>query len=249
MQLHVGYLTMENNQYSPIWAHSEITEIFPDIFYVMGTNITKHNDIEFQHSRNMIIIRDNGKLSLINTVRLNEKGLSALDALGKVENIIRIGAFHGRDDAFYLDRYHAKLWALEGMQHQNNRLADILLISNGTMPFTGCSLFMFETSVHPEGILHIAKEGGILITCDSIKNWVAPDPFFSADSAKLYKEQGFFGIATISNVWKQACKVQSSDFLRLKALKFKHLLSAHGEPLVNNAYEAVTKTIQKEYGV
>ena len=195
----------------------------------------------------MIIIRDNEKLSLINTVRLNDQGLSALDSLGKIENIIRIGAFHGRDDAFYLDRYNAKLWAVAGMQHQDNRLADFLLVPNGEMPFTDCSFFIFETSEHPEGIVHIAKEGGILATCDSIKNWVSADQYFSADSAKLYKEQGFFGIATISNVWKETCKVQPSDFIRLKSFKFRHLLSAHGEPLLNNAYEAVTETIQTEY--
>jgi hypothetical protein len=232
--------------YSPVWPHSEIKEVFPNIFYVMGTNITTHNDIEFQHSRNMIIIRDEGKLSLINTVRLDDKGLAELDALGKVENIIRIGAFHGRDDAFYIDRYHAKLWALPRMQHHNNRLADVLLAPNGIMPFTGCALFIFETSEYPEGILHIAKEDGILVTCDSIKNWVSADPFFSTASAKLYQEQGFFGIATISNVWKEATKVQSSDFVRLKSLKFKHLLGAHGEPLLNYAYDAIALTIQRE---
>ena len=240
---------MGSNKYSPVWPHSKIKEVFPNIFYVMGTNITKHNNVELQHSRNMIIIRDSGKLSLINSVRLNDQGLSALDSLGKVKNIIRIGAFHDRDDAFYLDRYNASLWALEGMQHQNNRLADVLLVPKGEMPLTDCSLFIFDTSVHPEGILHIAKEGGILITCDSIKNWVAADQYFSTDSAKLYKKQGAFGVATISNVWKEACKVQSLDFVRLKSLKFRHLLSAHGKPLLNSAYEAVTKIIQKEYGV
>ncbi len=240
---------MKNNKYSPVWPHSEIKEVFPNIFYVMGMNITTHDNIQFQHSRNMIIIRDNDKLSLINTVRLNEETLSKLDSLGQVENIVRIGSFHGRDDAFYLDRYKATLWALEGMQHQDNRTTDILLTPSGKKPFTDCSFFTFETSKHPEGILHIAKEGGILITCDSIKNWVAADQFFSADSAKLYSEQGFFGVATISNVWREPCGIQSSDFIRLKTLKFKHLISAHGEPLLDNAYEAVVNTIYKIYGV
>lgn len=229
--------------YSPAWPHSEITQIFPDIFFVMGTNITAYNNVELQHSRNMIIVRHADKLSLINTVRLDERGLTALDALGKVENIIRIGAFHGRDDAFYLDRYDAKLWALEGMQHANNRNTDFLLHANGEMPFPHSSIFIFETSAYPEGILHIAQEGGILITCDSIKNWVTADKFFSAASAKSYEEQGFFGVASISTVWKQACQVKASDFARLQSLKFQHLLGAHGDPLMNTAHEAITKTI------
>lgn len=234
---------------SLVWPHGEIKEIFSNIFFVTGTNITQHNNVELQHSRNMIIIRDNDKLSLINTVRLDDKELAVLDKLGTVKNVIRIGAFHGRDDAFYLDRYRAKLWALKGMKHANNQVTDIELIPNGPMPIHNCSLFIFETSTHPEGILHIAQEGGILITCDSIKNWLTADKFFSAQSARIYEEQGFFGAASISNVWKQACNISSSDFARLKTLKFSHLLSAHGEPLLNNAYELVTKTIKQEYGV
>jgi hypothetical protein len=233
----------------PICPHSEIKEIFPDVFFVTGANKTLHDNVELQHSRNMIIVRDNNELSLINTVRLDATGLATLDALGKVKNVIRIGAFHGRDDAFYLDYYHAKLWALKEMKHANNRATDTQLIPNGSMPFSDCSLFVFETSKHPEGILHLARGGGILITCDSIKNWLGADQFFSTDTAKLYEELGFFGAASVSNVWKQACDVNSSDFLRLKSLEFHHLLSAHGEPLMNNAYELVTKTIRQEYGV
>lgn len=86
--------------YSPGWPHSDIQEIFPNIFFVTGTNKTRYNGVELQHNRNMIIVRKKNKLSLINTVRLNDNGLASLDALGKVENVIRIGAFHGRDDAF-----------------------------------------------------------------------------------------------------------------------------------------------------
>lgn len=224
---------------SPAWPHGAIKEILPDVFFVMGTNKTHYNGVDLQHSRNMIIIRDGNQLSLINTVRLDDNGLAVLDALGKVENVIRIGAFHGRDDAFYLDRYHAKYWTLKGITNENHRSTDIELLPNSPMPFSDCSLFVFETSVHPEGILHIAREGGILITCDSIKNWLSADQFFSAETAKLYEEQGFFGTASISSVWKQACNVKAFDFDRLKSLQFRHLLSAHGEPLLNTAYEEV----------
>ncbi len=126
--------------YSPAWPHTAIKEIFPDIFFVMGMNKTNYDGTDLQHSRNMVIVRDNNQLSLINTVRLNDSGLAALDALGKVENIIRIGAFHGRDDAFYLDRYQAKLWAIKGMD-TNNHVIDVELTSDGLMPFQKCSFF------------------------------------------------------------------------------------------------------------
>jgi hypothetical protein len=223
--------------YSPAWPHREIKEVLPNIFYVTGTNFTTFNDIEYRHSRNMIVVRDNNTLSLINAVRLNEDCLSQLDALGKVRNVIRIGAFHGRDDAFYTDRYQAKQWALAGMPAAN------VLTTNGAMPIADCSLFQFETTQYPEAILHIAKEGGILITCDSIKNWIAADEFFSNDSAKRYEELKYFGVATISRTWIDACNIQAADLEKIKSLTFKHLISAHGEPLLNNAHDAVTKSI------
>ena len=234
--------------FSPAWPHDEISEIFPNIFFVMGTNITQHDNVDLQHSRNMIIIRNDRKLSLINTVRLSDRELAQLDRLGEVVNIIRIGAFYGRDDAFYLDRYRAKLWALKGMQHAGNRLADVELSQGSQMPFPDSSIFIFETSVHPEGIIHIAQEGGIIITCDSIKNWTEADQFFSATTAKLYEENGTFGTGTISGIWKQATQTEAADFNKLKTLKFRHLLGAHGRPLLNNAHEVVSKTIMQEYG-
>jgi len=53
----------------------------------------------------MVVIKNANVLTLINTVRLNENGLAALDNLGQVTNVMRIGAFHSRHDAFYLERY------------------------------------------------------------------------------------------------------------------------------------------------
>ncbi|HRE32597.1 MAG TPA: hypothetical protein PLD88_11535 [Candidatus Berkiella sp.] len=116
------------------------------------------------------------------------------------------------------------------------------------MPFPDCSLFVFETSVYPEAILHINREGGILITCDSIKNWTYVDEFFTEETGKSYASLGFLGEATISKIWQQACNIQAQDFARLKLLSFKHLLSAHGEPLLNNADEKVMATIKQEFG-
>ena len=68
----------------------------------------------------MTIIRNGSELTLVNTVRLSEEGLNQLDRLGKVTHIVRIGAFHGRDDAFYRDHYPiAQLWTLKGMSYES----------------------------------------------------------------------------------------------------------------------------------
>ena len=131
----------------PVMPHGDLAEVFPDIFFVTGTTRPKFGDQQWQFSRNMTVVRDGEALTLINTVRLDDAGLSALDALGTVANVVKIGAFHGYDDPFYLDRYkQAKRWALPGMQHETGRATDIELVVGGDMPFSACSLFVFETS-------------------------------------------------------------------------------------------------------
>ncbi|MBA2710310.1 MAG: hypothetical protein H0U57_06955 [Tatlockia sp.] len=227
--------------------HSQIREVQPNIFFVTGINIYfDDKGVEQQHSRNMIIIREKTNLSLINTVRLTEEGLQELEKLGKIVNVVRIGAFHDRDDDFYCNRYQAKLWALPGMKHKNNRQTDIELTPNGTMPFSNSSLVIFKTSIVSEGIFIINED--VIVSCDSIKNWENPDPFFSETTANAYEKAGFFGKAKVSKIWREHCQVQLSDFMQLKDFNFKHLLSAHGEPLLNLDKNQLLESIKSQYG-
>lgn len=109
------------SEYSPVWPHGEIIKEFESIYVVRGSNITYFENRKIQHSRNMTIIESNGDLALVNTVRLNEDGLRELDELGRVRHVISIGAFHGRDDRFYLDRYNACLWTVHLKGQDSNR--------------------------------------------------------------------------------------------------------------------------------
>lgn len=235
--------------FTPAWPHGDIQEIFPGVFFVTGTNKTQYEGATIQTSRNMTIIRTGSELSLINTVRLDEEGLEKLDQLGQVAHIIRIGPFHGRDDAFYRNRYpNALLWVLRGMTYENGLKADRELTTEGSMPFPGCSLFVFETSVLPEGILHIEREGGILISCDSIQNITATDKFYNPQTAQSFKDQGLVKPANISPIWLGATQTKVADFERLlESMVFRHLITAHGEPLVDAAYEQVKATVKRVF--
>lgn len=238
--------------HSSALPHTEIKKIFENIYYVIGTSITHHEGAVIQHSSNMTIVRNADELTLINTIRLDDIGLKQLDALGRVKNIVRLGAFHGQDDGFYLQRYNAKLWTLKGMKDDcgmgDSTKIDVEMTVGGPMPFPGCSLFVFESALFPEGVLHLQQEGGILITCDSVKNWLSVDSFFNAETAKMHMESDSIGSANIG-FWTSACKVKASDFLRLMQLPFRHLLSAHGEPLLNNAHEQLALSIKRQFDV
>jgi len=237
--------TSQPIQFTPVWPHGDIREIFPDIFFVTGTNKIHYEGADIQTSRNMVIIRHGSELSLINSVRLNDEGLKQLDQLGTVTHIIRIGAFHGRDDAFYKSYYpKSTLWTLPGATYENGLAPDKVLTPEGDKPFPGCSLFMFETSKFPEGILHIDRDGGILISCDSIQNITATDEFYSPETAQSFLEHGLIKSANISPIWLGATQTTISEFERLlKTMTFRHLLTAHGEPLMNTAFEQVSETV------
>ena len=85
--------------------HGDIQEIFPDVFFVKGQSKYEANGNKLQITRSMTILRENDFLALVNSIRLSEDGLRALDDLGKVKDVIRIGSNHGRDDAFYSAKY------------------------------------------------------------------------------------------------------------------------------------------------
>lgn len=234
-------------KYSPVWPHSEIVKAFDGIYVVRGSNVTYFEDKEIQHSRNMIIVESDGDLALINTVRLNEVGLRQLDELGQVKHVMSIGAFHGRDDRFYLDRYQAQLWTVHSEKDEDapRYHATRYLKDTDQLPIKNAHFWMFKNASLVEGFIYIDTHGGIIITCDSIKNWVEVDQFFSAETAKEALSRGEIAKARISPIWLQATGVQRVDFDGLLALKFKHLISAHGDVLRNSAYEDVKHSIEQ----
>lgn len=230
-------------EYSPAWPHGALQPAFPEVYYVVGTNRTHHAGIDIQTSRTMTVVRDGGSLTLLNTVRLDDEGLAALDALGQVRHVVRLGAFHGRDDPFYCDRYGATLWALPAATHADGRATGRTLAPGGPFPLTDGAVFEFTSARFPEAALLLAREGGILITCDAIQNWDGADRFFSPQCAELFAAQGLLRPANLPSTWLHACQPSPDDFARLLALPFRHLISAHGEPLRDEAHARIAASV------
>lgn len=234
---------------SPALPHGPLTEVFPDVFFVTGTSRPRFMDLDWQFSRNMTVIREAGRLTLVNTVRLDDAGLAALGALGRVTDVVRLGAFHGIDDAFYVERYGARHWGLAGMPEQGGSVPSAVLGAGGEMPAVCTSLFTFETSRSPEALLSITREGGVLVSCDSLQNWVRADAYFDAASAERMAAAGFIRPANIGPGWRQAAQADASDFVRVAALSFSHLLPGHGEPIVGTAREDLLATFRADAAI
>lgn len=237
------------SELAPALPHGDIQQVFADVFFVTGTMQTMLMGAHWHFSRNMTIVREGSSLTLINTVRLNDAGLAQLDALGTVTNVVKIGALHGLDDAFYKERYGATVWAPAGMPHQNGVVTDKLLTPGGEMPFAGASVFVFEATKLPECIVRIDREGGILVACDALQNWVGPDAFFSEESRKMMTDMGFFQTANIGPVWMKVNEPQAQDFVRLRELSFRHVLCGHGVPLRDTAREAFQARFSQVFSV
>ena len=98
------------------------------------------------------------------------------------------------------------------------------------MPFADCSMFAFATTQRPECILRLDREGGIMIACDSLQNWTAPDALFDDETVGKMKEMGFFTPTSLGLAWLHGSQPKPEDFVRLKQVPFRHALCGHGAP-------------------
>jgi hypothetical protein len=233
-------------EHSGFWPHGRLQAAFPDVFFVVGTNKTRHAGFDLQTSRTMTVVRHDGQLTLLNTVRLGDEGLRELDALGRVRHIVRLGAFHGRDDAFYRGHHGATLWALPEAVASDGPPVDRVLAAGGPLPFEG-EVFVFTSSRFPEAAALLPRGGGILITCDAVQNWTHVDPLFSDETGALFLARGLIGAANIPSTWREACEPDVGDFRRLVGLPFRHLIAGHGEPLRDDAKRLLSARIEEVF--
>jgi hypothetical protein len=223
--------------YHPAMAHGPIKEVLKDIFFVSGTMKNEFFGSMWHFSRNMTVVREDGNLKIFNSVRLDDNGLAELDKLGKVTDVVRIGDMHGVDDPFYVHRYNATFWALPDMKIQEGLTAKPLM-EGGELPVKNASLFVFKTVKRPECIIRLDRDGGVMIACDSLQNWIEPDEFFDQQTINTMNHLDFFKRANLGPAWMYESQPQADDFVRLKEVPFRHAFCGHGYPLLNNAMEA-----------
>lgn len=225
----------------PALPCSDIICVVPNLFQVTGTARFFRG---FTIPRNMVIIRHGDELSLVNAVRLPENSLKELEKLGRITRLIRIGAFHGSDEAFYQQRYeNVQLWALENHEMRFGAKITHLLRENQPLPFLpdGCAVFVFRTvHKHPEAALFLEPYQRTLVTCDSVQNMTDVNGFGWTLLGKiLMKVFGFGGPAALGLGWidfnrDDRCEPLSKDFERLvQNVPFENLVTAHGYPITD----------------
>lgn len=229
--------------YPPAYPHQPIEQIADDVFMARGS--IKLNPV-LRLSRNMAIVRRGTDLTLVNPVRLSPKELKRLDAVGDVKHLMRLGAFHGRDDPFYMDRYKPTFWCQPGGTTHTEPPIDRELSAGGDLPLENATLFCFEGTIQPESVLLLHVDRGLLLSCDAIQHY-GDYSMCNLPARLLMPRIGFPKATIIGPIWLKGQTPEGSslhgDFKRLLDLKFDSLLSAHGTFRATGAHDAVAKQV------
>ena len=220
--------------FAPAMPHGPITEVFPDVFLVTGSFRFAPG---LTITRNMTIVREGRELTIVNTVRLSPEGEAELARLGDVKHVMRLGAFHGLDDPYYVARYKPAFWAPPGTRHHGDLPHDRDLLP-GNSPMDDLCVFGFAAGRQPEVALILEREGGILLTCDAYQNWTTLEG--CSFLGKIMMKLMGFGPLHIGTPWLKAMgSGVRADFERLAERQFVHLIPGHGTVLKDTAKEGL----------
>ncbi|WP_196140507.1 hypothetical protein [Aliikangiella sp. G2MR2-5] len=241
---------------SQLFPHGELEQVFPNIWFVQG-GWDMPVPLKPRISRSMVIIRHSqDSITLVNSMRLNDEGLKQLEALGRVENVIRLASMHGADDNFYRERYGAKVYALKGTQYTRGLTVDIentksylqpdfWFDEKTRLPIPEAKVWVMRSPKLKEACLLLPQHNGILLSGDMLHNTPRPNSFTNI-TAKLFMR--LFGLARSYNIgvgWWHMTKPSGDELRQLLTLPFEHVLPIHGEPVIGNAKNKYRKAIER----
>lgn len=236
--------------FPPALPHGELREVMPGIHFVTGT-MKMGGPLRF--SRNMTVVREDDRLVLFNTVRLDDAGLAALDKLGEVTDVVRLAGNHGMDDPFYKDRYKAKVWAVKGQRYTAGFDAkapdtyfepDAEMTAGGPLPLRDASLYVIDSSP-PEALLVLARNGGTVIAGDCLQHWHRPDEYFSFVGGAMMRVMGFIKPHNVGPGWLKQCRPPREQLRGIAALKFANVLTSHGDVVLGDALAKYRPAIER----
>lgn len=234
-----------------VLPHGELTEILPGLHFVTGT-VAMPGPLSVHVSRNMTVIREGERLVLVNSVRLDNRGLAALEALGKVTDVIRIAANHGMDDPFYKDRYGAKVWAVKGTRYMAGFAAsadtyfepDAEMDPTTKLPLEGARIQVIH-STRPEALLLLDRDGGVLVSGDCFQNWATVDAYSSFFTGLMMRVMGFIKPHNVGPAWFKNGKPPIEEMRAILGLPFTKVIPAHGSPVLADALERYRPAIER----
>jgi hypothetical protein len=243
-------------EHYPALPHGPVERIFDDVFFVRGQIVMPLPlPLAMKGSRSMTVLREGGELTVVNSMRLSEEGFAELDKLGEVKQVLRLAGFHGRDDGYYRERYGARIFAVEGQPYSRKLDAkappksylepDVWLAEGDAAPVTGASLKIFGSVRPAEAALLVEREGGILITGDSLQNLDGPDEYTNLFARVFMGTMGFFKPCNVGPIWLKETAPRAGELRAILDWEFAHVLPGHGVPVIGNAKERYAPAISR----
>ncbi|HTR50310.1 MAG TPA: hypothetical protein VMJ10_06350 [Kofleriaceae bacterium] len=236
----------------PALPHGELREVLPGLYFVTGT-VRMPGPLPVRFSRNMTVVRSGERLVVVNSVRLDDAGLAALDKLGKVTDVVRLAANHGMDDPFYAERYGAKVWVVKGQRYtagfatskpETYFTPDHEMDASTALPIANAKLFVMDAQP-PEGLLVLADHGGIVISGDCLQHWAQPDEYFNWLARIAMRAMGFIKPYNIGPAWLKQCKPPKEQLCAILDLSFANVLPSHGAAVLGDARERYRAAIER----
>lgn len=225
--------------------HDPIEQVAEDLFLVRGC--VRLNAL-MTITRNMVVVRSRGELTLVDPIRLSPAEEDRLRALGAVRRVVRLGPFHGMDDRYFVDTFRAEYWTPGPSQQHPEPGADVVFDESTEVPIPGARFFCFRGTKQPEAALHLARDdGGVLLACDAIQHY-GDYRWCNFVARTVMPWIGFPQTTVVGPFWLKLMTPPGaslrSEFDRLLAtFDFEGLLSAHGSFLASGAKASVAAAV------
>jgi hypothetical protein len=203
--------------------------------------------IRISFSRNMVALLGNDGWVVLNPVRLSERAERDMLAKGPIRHAVRLGTYHGMDDAYYAERLGAQFWAVPGVHAHPEPAGTRAITEGGAFPVPGAQVVIFSKATRAECVVNLPQHR-LLVTCDSVQNY-ENDSLISLLGRLVMRPAGFFTPCVIGPIWLKASTPKGgslrSDFERVIALDFDHLIGGHGTPKIGGAKAALAQNVEK----
>jgi len=224
-----------------------IVELLPDLFLVRGSMTFGPGRI----SRNMVVIRHDGELSLIGAVRMPPEGEARLESLGKVAHVIRLCAGHGLDDAYSVKRFGARFWAADDTQAvYTNPKPDVTFDEGDELPIGSSTVVRFRGILGSEVALVWHRNDGVVITGDALQHY---DDWhrFNFGGWLFSRLSGFVPGTVVGPMWRRLFSYDDAQlrasFDTLLNTDFRHAVALHGTFVRANARERIIQAVDREF--